>query len=379
VNVRAENPLLPVDLFCSGIFEAAPDGVLVSDERGQIVFANPQAANIFGYTVAELLQVSIDQLVPKALRSQHQNLRKLYFDDPHKRPMGIGLDLIAEKKDGQTVSVEISLSAFKVRDEPCVISIVRDVTTARELSRELQRNNLELKRSNEDLDQFAAIASHDLQEPLRMIGGYAQLLERRYQGQLDTAGLEYLEFILEGVKRLQQLIQDLLSYSRITSKPRPFGPVNLQEVISQVTANLQFLIAEKKAKLDLPPEGLPMVFGDQVQMTQLFQNLVANSLKFCNTTPHVTVAAHLDGHFWTFAVEDNGIGIPAEFRDKVFGIFQRLHTREAYPGTGVGLAICKRIIERHGGTIWITEGKANADNSALGVGTIFLFTLPAKL
>lgn len=342
-----------LDPVYAEILEAAPDAVLVSDFEGHILFANQQATTLFGYLPDELRQINIDQLVPTPLRGHHRQLREKYFKDPRKRPMGMGLELIGEKKDGQAVAVEICLNTLQIDAHLCVISIVRDVTQIREMARDLSRHNLELKRSNEDLERFAAIASHDLQEPLRMIGGYTQLLQKRYQMQLDQEGHEYLGYIYDGVKRLQNLIQDLLAFSRLTSKARPFVAVDLDDILQQVKANLEMLIEEKKASISA--EKLPTIQADPVQMTQLFQNLIANSLKFCDGKPVVQIAAKHEKGGWRIGVIDNGIGIPPEFRDKVFGIFQRLHSRETYPGTGVGLAICKRIVERHHGSIWIED------------------------
>ena len=344
---------LLLDPFYAEILEAAPDAVLVSDHGGRILFANDQAACIFGYSTGELGQINIDRLVPSPLRGHHQSLREKYFRDPHKRPMGIGMELIAEKKNGQPVDVEISLSALKIHGQRCVISIIRDVTHIREMARELNRHNVELKRSNEDLDRFAAIASHDLQEPLRVIGGYTQLIQKRYGSQMDLEGQEYLTYIFQGVKRLEHLIQDLLAFSRLTSRVRPFVTVNLEDILGQVLAQLDVLIQEKEAQISHDP--LPMVMADPVQMTQLFQNLLANSLKFCVQKPVVKICVKRVAACWHIGVLDNGIGIPPEYRDKVFGIFQRLHTRESYSGTGVGLAICKRIMERHHGSIWIED------------------------
>lgn len=377
-------PFPQLDAISSEIFNAAPDGILVSDVSGKIIFANRQAGIIFGYTEADLLQVSIEDLLPTTMRGHHQSLRIRYFEEPHTRPMGAGLDLIGQRKDGLSIPIEISLSTLMLDQKTCVISIVRDTTQTRNMARELHRYNLELQRSNEDLDRFAAIASHDLQEPLRMIGGYTQLLQRRYKDRLDSQAMEYMGFVMDGVKHLQGLIQDLLAFSRLTSQTRTFSPVDLSEVVAQVLCNLQVLISEKQGVIT--SESLPTVLADEVQMTQLFQNLVANSLKFCNGRPKIDISACREGGFWKIRVTDNGIGIPKEYREKVFGIFQRLHSREAYSGSGVGLAICKRIVERHHGNIGIEDpppkdpraSGESASEAGGPEGTTIWFTLPTE-
>jgi PAS domain S-box-containing protein len=363
-----------LDPVYAEILEAAPDAVLVSNSEGQILFANQQACSLFGYSSDEFYQMNIDRLVPAALRGHHRNLREKYFKDPRRRPIGIGLELIGEKKDGNPVDIEICLNTLRISDEMVVISIVRDATLVREMARDLNRRNIELKRSNEDLERFAAIASHDLQEPLRMIGGYTQLLQKRYHNHLDQDGHEYLGYIYDGVKRLQNLIQDLLTFSRLTSKARPFVMIDLNDIVSQVKSNLYVLIDEKKATVT--NGNLPPIMADPVQMTQLFQNLISNSLKFCEIKPVVQIVVKQHEGFWQIGVIDNGIGIPQEFREKVFGIFQRLHSREAFPGTGVGLAICKRIIERHQGSIWIEDSPQTEKSKSSG--TAIWMSLPSQ-
>ncbi|NCJ08219.1 PAS domain-containing protein [Synechococcales cyanobacterium C] len=235
------------------------------------------------------------------------------------------------------------------------------------LERETQQRQ-ELARSNEDLQQFAYVASHDLQEPLRMVTSYLQLLERRYQGQLDTTADEFIHYAVEGATRMQALIQALLRYSRLSTRTQPFQPVALPTVWQAALANLQLAIADCKAQVTCSP--LPTVLGDATQLTQLLQNLLENALKFRRELPpKIHVQAVFENQHWRITVQDNGIGIAPEYCDRIFPIFQRLHTRAEYPGTGIGLALCKKIVEHHGGAIGVT--------AQLGQGSTFWFTLPA--
>ena len=225
----------------------------------------------------------------------------------------------------------------------------------------------ELKRSNEDLEQFAYVASHDLQEPLRMITNYIQLVRQRYQGQLDKNAGEFIAFALDGAARMQLLIIDLLAYSRVGTQGKPLAPIDCGEILGRALANLKVAMDESGAEVTHGP--LPTVLGDVVQLTQLFQNLVGNALKFRGAHPpqiHVW-AGHAHGE-WEFAVRDNGIGIAPQDFERIFIVFQRLHGRDKYPGTGIGLSVVKKIVERHGGRIWV--------ESTVGQGTTFHFTIP---
>jgi PAS domain S-box-containing protein len=352
------------------LLQAAPDGILVCDQHGRIIIANEQVERMLGYTTGELIGQEVEVLVPEYIRPKHAALRDGYFGNPRRRPMGIGLDLVATRKGGATVPVEISLSPFELEGAPCAIAVVRDVTELRRLDRELKHNNQELRRSNQELEQFAYVASHDLQEPLRMVAGYTQLLQRRYGDKLDADAKEYIGFAVDGVKRMQALINDLLTYARVAPRAKPFAAVALADAATQALSNLEVAIEEGRAQITVEP--LPVVRGDVVQLTQLLQNLVSNALKFRAEGRPVAVAirARREDAVWRVSVEDHGIGIEPAYAEKVFVIFQRLHGRDAYPGTGIGLAIAKRVVERHGGRIWFEP--------TAGGGTTFHFTLPAE-
>jgi light-regulated signal transduction histidine kinase (bacteriophytochrome) len=227
----------------------------------------------------------------------------------------------------------------------------------------------ELARSNAELEQFAYITSHDLQEPLRMVSSFVQLLEKRYKGRLDGDADDFIMYAVDGANRMDRLITDLLAYSRVGSRGREFKQVLSEVVLDHALSNLQVAIEQSGAVITRDP--LPEVIGDDIQLTQLFQNLIGNAIKFCmDRPPCIHVSADQQGNKWVFSVRDNGIGIATEYFGRIFSIFQRLHNRKDYPGTGIGLAICKKVVERHGGRIWV--------ESEPGVGSIFFFTIPAQ-
>jgi light-regulated signal transduction histidine kinase (bacteriophytochrome) len=261
--------------------------------------------------------------------------------------------------------------AVPVRDADGTIigglSVSRDVTERRRAERALVARAEELERSNAELAQFAYVASHDLSEPLRMISSYLQLLRRRYHGRLDDDADAFIDFAVDGAARMRTLIEDLLAYSRAGRSERAPEPVDIGAVVTGVAETLRV----RRPDAGIAWEALPVVHGDPAQLDQLFQNLIGNGVKFVpeGTAPEVRVSAVREGGEWCFAVEDNGIGIEPRYAERVFGMFQRLHTRDEYPGTGIGLAIAKKVVERHGGRIW-TEPREPR-------GTRFAFTLPA--
>ena len=245
---------------------------------------------------------------------------------------------------------------------------IRRKTTALDAANQsLNAVNTKLTESNTNLQQFAYVASHDLQEPLRMVSSYVQLLARRYQGRLDAEADEFIRFAVDGAVRMQQLINDLLEYSRIGTREKPMESTDAGAALTRALDNLAMAMLERRASVTR--DELPTVVADASQLAQLFQNLIGNAIKFCRgNPPQIHVSATREGDAWRFSVRDNGIGIDPAYADRIFAIFQRLHTRDEYPGTGVGLAICKRIVQRHGGRIWV--------ESQPGGGSTFCFTLP---
>lgn len=268
---------------------------------------------------------------------------------------------------GTAVAVSIAVIVFFV----IVVGLMalrsewRFAAGQRRLRAQIEERNLALERSNAALQEFAYVASHDLQEPLRSVAGFTQLLRKRYAPNLDAEANEFIDFAVDGAVRMQQLIDDILTYSRVTTHGKPLEPTDLGEAAQRAVANLRFAIEERAA--DVQVAHLPHVRGDAVQLTQLLQNLIGNAVKYGGERPRVRVSAQRDGEVWRVCVADNGIGIAPEYQDRVFRIFQRLHTRAEYSGTGVGLAICKGIVERHGGRIWV--------ESDAGAGATFCFTL----
>jgi len=248
-------------------------------------------------------------------------------------------------------------------------SLQEEVEARKQAQEALKQNIQELARSNAELEQFAYVSSHDLQEPLRMVASYTQLLEKRYFDKFDEKGLLFLHYIVDGAKRMQELIDDLLVLSRVGTRNKPMQIVPSEEAVKIALLNLKPLVQESQAKTTY--EVLPMVVGDLIQLTQLFQNLLSNAIKFRGShIPHIQISATKLNEYWLFAVKDNGIGIAPEHFERIFIIFQRLYGRSEYPGSGIGLAICKKIVERHGGRIWV--------ESKTGEGTTFYFTLREK-
>jgi hypothetical protein len=357
--------------------------MIIAGADGRISLVNSQAERLFGYSRTELIGETIDKLVPDRFRGGHPAHRGEYFADPRPRPMGSGLALWGRRKDGSEFPVEISLSPVETEEGTLVTAAVRDISerlrhdaTRRELIQQkleqeaLARHAAELARSNAELEQFAYVASHDLQEPLRMVASYTQLLARRYRGKLDQDADDFIGHAVDGVNRMQLLITDLLTYSRVGTQGRPFEPTDCAAIFNTVVADLAPSIKSRDAVITHDP--LPTVLGDASQLAQLFQNVLGNALKFRGAEPpRIHVSAVHEGRSWHFSVKDNGIGIAPEYAERVFAMFQRLHTSAEYPGTGIGLAICKKIVERHGGKIWLESDPAKAP------GTTFHFTLTA--
>jgi light-regulated signal transduction histidine kinase (bacteriophytochrome) len=244
-----------------------------------------------------------------------------------------------------------------------------DITERKRAEEELKRTAAQLARSNAELEQFASVASHDLQEPLRMVSSYVQLLARRYKGKLDNDADEFIAYAVDGTARMQRLLSDLLTYSRVGTQGKPFTRTDSESVLAQAIANLQLAIEDNHAVITHDP--LPAVMADEGQLVQLLQNLIGNAIKFhSQEQPQVHVSAALQGTEWVFSVSDNGIGIEPQHVDRIFVIFGRLHAAAEYPGTGIGLALCKKIVERHGGRIWVESEPQK--------GATFYFTMPTR-
>jgi light-regulated signal transduction histidine kinase (bacteriophytochrome) len=263
------------------------------------------------------------------------------------------------------LEIQVAQRTEELREANAHLSVELD--ERRRAEQQLARYADELARSNTELEQFAYVASHDLQEPLRMVASFTQLLGRRYRGKLDQDADEFIGYAVDGANRMQRLLNDLLAYSRVGTRGKPLGPTDCNVVFKQARDNLAKAIEESSTVIF--QDSLPVVAADEMQLLQVFQNLIANAIKFRGPEPpQIRVTAARRDHEWVFAIKDNGIGIAPEHQERIFSIFQRLHHRSEYPGTGVGLAICKKIVERHGGRSWV--------ESQLGKGSTFYFSLP---
>jgi PAS domain S-box-containing protein len=348
----------------AGIIAISSDAIVSVDEEQRIVLYNHGAEQIFGHAAGEVLGQPIEILIPERFRDAHHlHVRRFAAEPVAARRMGERQQIMGLRKSGETFPADASISKLDVGGQRIFTAVLRDVT-------ERVRAEQELERSNAELEQFAYVASHDLQEPLRMVASYTQLLARRYGDRLDEDAREFISFAVDGVSRMQALINDLLAFSRVGTRSGKTEPVRVDAVLDRVLANLGATIADSEAGITRDP--LPVVTADAAQLGQVFQNLIANAIKFRkpDERPRIHISAERDAQGWVFSVADNGIGIEKQYAERIYVLFQRLHSRVDYPGTGIGLAICKKIVERHGGRIWF--------DSLPGRGTTFHFSLPDR-
>jgi PAS domain S-box-containing protein len=369
ISVRkdAETHLAQMEGRYRGLLEAAPDAMVVVNQGGEIVLLNVQAEKQFGYRRDELVGQKVKNIIPEGFAERLIADGTRTAAEALAQQIGTGIELNGRRKNGSEFPIEIMLSPLESADGVLVTAAIRDITTRKKAEAHLLQKMEELNRSNEELGQFAYLASHDLQEPLRMVASYTQLLSRRYKGKLDSDADDFIAFAVDGASRMHRLIQDLLAYSRVGTKGKEFLDASSEEALQHALLNLRGAIEENAALVTHDP--LPMVLADETQLIQLFQNLVGNAIKYQKPgTPLVHVSATLNGgKKWIFSVKDNGLGIDSQYFERIFGMFQRLHKREEFAGTGIGLAICKKIVERHGGSISV--------ESQLGQGSTFRFVL----
>jgi PAS domain S-box-containing protein len=350
-----------------GLLEAAPDAMVIVNEHGHIVLVNAETERLFGYPRDELIGQVVDMLVPDRSRGYIRHHRQKYTSHPRARSVGAGIELRGRCKDGSEFPLELMLSPLESPDGILVTATIRDITSRKSAELHLVKTIGELKRSNAELEHFAYVASHDLQEPLRMVASYTQLLAKRYVGRLDADADEFIAYAVDGSNRMQTMIQDLLTYSRAGATSEPPRRISSENALQEAIANLRVSIQESGAVVT--HDSLPVITTDNTQLVLVFQNLIGNSIKYRSAAaPQVHVSARDSSGNWVFAVRDNGLGIDPKYFDRIFVLFQRLHGRAEFQGTGIGLSICKKILERLGGRIWV--------ESQPDEGATFYFELP---
>lgn len=349
----------------STVFETNLEAVVIADAEGTILHGNKSVLPILGYTSLEVVGVDLHHLPADKDQPQAAALWATVKEGGQWQG-----EIALKRKNGTEFPAWMNVTAVKDKHGAVshIIAEFSDVTTYKQTQEALMHRTDELARSNRELEQFAYVASHDLQEPLRMVASYTQLLARRYKDQLDEDANEFIHYAVDGAMRMQALINDLLMISRVGTRGKALQPYDAAMALEHALINLRLAVGESGATIT--HDEMPRVMADGSQLTQLLQNLIANALKFHGgQAPAIHIGAQPQGREWVISVKDNGIGIAPEFFDRIFVIFQRLHGKQEYPGTGIGLAVCKKIVERHGGRIWV--------ESKPGQGATFLFSLSA--
>ncbi len=362
---RAEQALRESERRFRTLLQSLHEGIWLLDKDDRTTFVNPRMADMLGYSVEEML----GKPVYSFSGAEWQTKAAAFME---RRKQGISEQIEAEmlRKDGGRVVALLETSPILDEEGQYTGSVagVQDITERKLAEERLKQTMAELDRSNKELEQFAYVTSHDLREPLRMMTSFSQSLEKRFKGRLDQTADEYIHFIVDGAARMQRLIDDILLFSRVTTRALPFESVEMEKIIQDVRVNLRAAVEETKATIT--HGNLPLVQADPSQMIQVMQNLIGNAIKFHREEepPVVHISAAREGGEWIFSVKDNGIGIDPELFGRLFNLFQRLHPQDKYPGTGVGLAVTKKIIQRHGGRVWV--------ESLPEKGSTFHFSLP---
>jgi PAS domain S-box-containing protein len=370
ISVRkvAEERVVQMEARYRGLLEAAPDAMVIVNQAGDIVLLNLQAEKQFGYHRDELVGRKVKNIIPEGFAERLIADGTRSAAEALAQQIGTGIELSGRRKDGSEFPIEIMLSPLENAEGILVTAAIRDITERKKFEEHLVKSTEELKRSNDELQQFAYVASHDLQEPLRMVASYTQLLAKRYRGRLDSDANEFIDYAVDGCNRMQELIRDLLAYSRSGADDKALREISGETALKEALANLRATIEESGAVVTY--DSLPAITSDDTQLALVFQNLVGNAIKYRGAeAPRVHIsAAKNGGKVWTFSVRDNGLGIEPQYFERIFILFQRLHGRQEFNGTGIGLAICKKIVERLGGRIWV--------ESQPDKGSIFYFSLP---
>jgi PAS domain S-box-containing protein len=351
------------------VFESASDAMALSDPNGIVVDANPAYFELYGFSAEEVIGQKFYIIFPAARRHEAMEQYRQVFNGENS---SMHFESEVVRKDGTSRRVETRIG-FIMRDgkRAEMLSVIRDVTERKQAEAQLEKYAQDLRRSNTDLEQFASVASHDLQEPLRMITSYLDLIEQRYASVLDEDAQDFIRFALDGAVRMKSLITGFLSYARLKTDEQSFAPFSAEFALDIALMNLQVAIDESNARITHDP--LPEVNGNKTLFVYLLQNLISNALKFHGqTAPEIHISVRrTSANEWQFAVKDNGIGIDITQLDRIFVIFQRIHPIGTYTGAGIGLATCKKIVEHHNGQIWA--------ESTVGEGTTFYFTIPASI
>jgi len=350
-----------------GLLEAAPDAMVVVNQAGVIVLVNVQAEKQFGYRRDELIGHQVKNIIPEGFAERLIADATRSTAEALAQHIGAGIELSGRRKNGTEFPIEIMLSPLASVEGILVTAAIRNISSRKKSERELALANQVLEESNLELKQFAYIASHDLQSPLRSITGFVQLLQQEYAGKLDEQAQDWIQRTVAAVARMQTLIRDLLSYSRVDARSGPFKRIPFLDIVNDALILLESSIHDSGGQIACGE--LPIVMGDRSQLVQLMQNLIGNGLAYrSDQPPLIEISAKRSGKDWIFSVRDNGIGIDPKHSEQVFEIFKRLHNQRDKPGTGIGLAVCRRVVNRHGGKIWV--------ESELGHGSTFHFTIP---
>jgi PAS domain S-box-containing protein len=369
VRKQAEEELAKSEERLRLIVERVKDfAIFMVDPEGYVTSWNAGAERIKGYKADEIVgrHFSIFYSQKEINRGTPEQELKIAKKEGRYEEEGLRV-----RKDGSTFWASVLITPLY--DDAGMLrgfsKITRDITERKRAEENLKKTLVDLERSNKELEQFAYVASHDLQEPLRMVSSYTQLLSKRYNDQLDQDAKDFIGYAVDGATRMQGLIQDLLTYSRVGTRGKPFTPTDCNSTLGQARANLSRAIEESGAVVT--NDELPTIMADETQLIQVFQNLISNAIKFRGKElPRIHVSGERNGDEWVFSVMDNGMGIDPQYNEGIFVIFERLHGKDEYPGTGIGLALCKRIVERHGGRIWVESEPER--------GSTFYFTLPMR-
>lgn len=350
------------------IIETAMDAVVNIDDGGAIIEWNKNAETTFGWKKEDVLGKKLSEMIiPQQYREAHEKGLKHFHATGTGPVLNKRIEITALNRLGREFPVELVITPIQLLNKLIFSAFIRDISERKQAEQKIRKFTEELQFSNKELEQFAYVASHDLQEPIRKIVGFAQLFASNFEGQLEGKPKEYLNYIIDGAKRMQTLIQDLLAYSRIGRKELTLEVLDFNGVVKEAVGNLEVAVQETKAEIIY--QHLPCLSVHKSFIVQIFQDLIGNSLKYrSEEIPRVEVSAQQKNNLWEFTVADNGIGIDQQFTNKLFVIFQRLHTKDKYEGTGIGLAVSKRMVEMHGGRIWIEPHE--------GGGAVFKFTLP---